>query len=106
MKALIIITAVLATIGIAIYQFGFQKIEIKPGSVSLDEMTKTCDDPSFNDSRMTPNQAADMNIACKCMADASAVALSKEGGTTMIGWAADVQKNSAACMAKAGVRTE
>src|SRR5689334_4778296 len=106
MKAIVIIAAVLATLGILVYQFGFQKIDIKTGSASRDELAKGCDDPSFNDSRMTPKQAADMKIACKCMAEASAKALNKDGGTTMIGWAADVQKDSAACMAKAGVATE
>jgi hypothetical protein len=106
MKAFVIIGAVLATIGIIIYQFGFEKLPVKPGSVSRDEMIKSCDEPLPKNMTMTPEQAAEMKVACKCMADASATALNSKDGVTAIDWMTQVQKNSEACMAKAGIRTQ
>jgi hypothetical protein len=106
MKVLVIIAVVIATIGIVIYEFGFQKIPIPPGGVPRDDMIKACNEPFPKYTMTTPEQAAAMQIACKCMADASATALNKKDGTTMIDWMTEVQKNSAACMAKAGISTE
>ena len=107
MKVLLIIAAVLATVGIGVYQFGFQKIQIEPGSLSADEMTKTCEDNSFRkDAAMTDAQAAQMKIACECMMTASAAALNRKDGVTAIDWMTEVQQKTTACMAQAGISTQ
>ena len=107
MKALLIVAVVLAMVGIGVYQFGFQKIEIEPGSVSAEELNKACQDESFRkDSAMTEAQAAQMKIACECMMAARAEELNRKDGVTVIEWMTEVHQKTTACMAEAGISTQ
>lgn len=100
----IIVGCVVAIAGILVYQFGFQKIRIEPGTVSPEAMTKSCNDSLYKD--LPAAEAAQMKTACECMMQANAAALNKKDGVTAIEWMTEVQKQSAACMAKAGISTQ
>lgn len=107
MKPLLIIAAVLATIGVGVYQWGFQKIEVEPGTLTADEMTKSCKEESFRENTTTTEaQAAEMKIACECMMTASAEVLNRRDGVTAIDWMTEVHSKTIACMAQAGISTQ
>ena len=104
--AFVIAAAVVVTIGIAVYQFAFEKIRVEPGSLSRDEMIKTCDGLRQGDTKLTLAQNEQMKTACECMMDASAAALKNKDGVTVIDWMTQTQQQTTACMAKAGISTQ
>jgi hypothetical protein len=108
MKFFLIVAAVVAVaIGIGVYQVAFQKIHIPAASLSADEMSKRCADDMFRkEAALTDREDAQMKLACECMMEANAAALTRKDGVTVVEWLAEVQKKTTACMAKAGISTE
>jgi len=102
---LIVIAAIVVVVGLGVYEFTFKKISVQQ-SMSRDDAMKTCREMVAKSATTAAVPDPRMETVCECMMDANAAALNKKDGVTMIEWMTEVQKNTAACMAKAGIPTQ